>query len=94
MSVSLAGVSSMIFVDGENATVADPFAPVTSIVVPDTESIDPLTSSSPLTFTGAWDDATADVVLGAVDDELGELLSDEPQATADSAVIPTIASTE
>ena len=94
MSVSLAGVSSMIFVDGENATFADPCGPLTSIVVPDTESIDPLTSSSPLTFAGAWDDATADVVLGAADDALGELLLDEPQATADNAAIPTIASTE
>jgi hypothetical protein len=84
----------MIFVDGENATVADPFGPVTSIVVPDTESMDPLTSSSPLTLTGAWDAAAADVVFDADDVSLGELLLDESQATADSAVIPTIASTE
>jgi hypothetical protein len=84
----------MIFVDAENATFADPFAPLTSIVVPDTESIDPLTSSSPLTFAGAWDAAAADVMVDVVDVSLGELLLDEPQATADSAVIPTIAKTE
>jgi len=64
----------MIFVDGENTTDADPFGPLTSILVPDTESIDPLTSSSPLTFDGDGGEATAEVVLGAADDELGELL--------------------
>jgi len=88
----------MIFVDEENATDADPCGPLTWIVVPDTESIDPTTSSSPLTFNGGVDgaggDATADVVFGAVEDSLGELLLDEPQPTAASAVIPTIASTE
>ena len=98
MSIGLAGVSSMIFVDDENATDADPWGPLTLIVVPDTESIDPTTSSSPLTFDGVADgvggDATADVVFGAVEDSLGELLLDEPQPTAASAVIPTIASTE
>jgi len=98
MSVGLAGVSSMIFVDEENATDADPWGPLTSIVVPDTESIEPTTSSSPLTFNGVVDevggDATAEVVLVAVEDSLGELLLDEPQPTAASAVIPTIASTE
>ena len=94
MSVSLAGVSSMIFVDAENATLADPFAPLTSIVVPDTESIDPLTSSSPLTFAGAWDAVAADEEVDVDEVSLGGLLVDEPQATADSAVIPTIASTE
>jgi hypothetical protein len=80
----------MIFVDEENATDADPCGPLTSIVVPDTESIDPTTSSSPLTFNGVVDgaggDATADVVFGAVEDSLGELLLGE--------LIPTIASTE
>jgi hypothetical protein len=95
MSVSLAGVSSMIFVDDENATDADPCGPLTSIVVPDTESIDPTTSSSPLIFNGVVDgvvgDATADVDFGAVDDSLGELLLDEPQPAAASAVIPAIA---
>jgi hypothetical protein len=33
-------------------------------------------------------------VLGAADDELGELSSDALQATVDKAVNPTIASTE
>src|SRR5262245_28953657 len=98
MSVGLAGVSSMIFVAEENATDADPWGPLTLIVVPDTESIDPTTSSSPLTFDGVVDgaggDATAAVVFGAVGDSLGGLLLDEPQATTESAVIPTIASTE
>jgi len=88
----------MIFVDEENATDADPWGPLTSIVVSDTESIDPTTSSSPLTFDGVVDgaggDATADVVFGAVEGSLGGLLLDEPQPTAASAVIPTIASTE
>jgi len=88
----------MIFVDEENATDADPCGPLTWIVVPDTESIDPTTSSSPLTFNGVVDgaggDATADVVFGAVEDSLAELLLDEPQPTAASTVIPTIASTE
>jgi len=84
----------MIFVDGENATVADPVGPVTAIVVPDTDAMDPLTSSSPLTLAGAWDAAVADVAFGAVEESLGGLLLDEPHATAYSAAIPTIASTE
>jgi len=86
----------MIFVEDENATDAVPWGPLTSIVVPDTESMDPTTSSSPLIFNGVVDggrgDATADVVFGAVEDTLGELLLDEPQPTAASVVIPTIAS--
>ena len=62
---------------------------------PDTDAIDPLTSSSPLTFTGATDAAAAaDVVAGALDCALGEFMLDSPHATADSAVIPTIATTE
>jgi hypothetical protein len=87
----------MSLVDSENATDADPCGELTSIVVPVTDAIDPLTSSSPLTFTGASDagaDAAADVVVGVVGDSLGELLVDDPQATAANAVIPTIASTE
>ena len=95
MSAGLAGVNSMIFVDSDNDTDADPFGPLTSIVVPDTDAIDPLTSSSPLTFTGATDAAAAaDVVAGALDCALGEFMLDSPHATADSAVIPTIATTE
>ncbi|WP_319435848.1 hypothetical protein [Mycobacterium sp. RTGN5] len=83
----------MTFVDGVKDTDAVPFGPLTVIVVPDTESIDPITSSSPLTFDGGADEAAADdVVFDAVEVPLGELLLDEPHATADSAVTPTIAS--
>jgi hypothetical protein len=86
----------MIFVDGENATDADPFGPLTSIVVPDTDAIDPLTSSSPLTFTGASDvgAAAADAAGVVVGDLLGELVVDDPQATADNAVTPMVTSTD
>ena len=96
MSVDLAGVNSMIFVDAENATDADPFGELTSMVEPDTDAIDPLTSSSPLTFTGASDvgAAAADVAVGAAGDSPCELLVDAPQAPADNAVIPMTASTE
>ncbi|MGI9164565.1 MAG: hypothetical protein ACR2JI_16835 [Mycobacterium sp.] len=91
MPAIVAGVNSMTFVESENDTVADPFCPLTSIVVPDTDAIDPLTSSSPLIFTGAWDGSTAAVVVDAVEDALGDLVVAELQATADNAVIPIIA---
>jgi hypothetical protein len=83
----------MIFVDGVNDTDADPWRPLTVIVVPETESIDPITSSSPLTFDGATDEATVGDV-GAADDADDVVFGDEPHATADTAVTPTIASTE
>ncbi|MFN8043367.1 MAG: hypothetical protein U0S13_08485 [Mycobacterium sp.] len=89
MSVGFAGVNSMIFVEGENCTEAAPLGPLTSILLPDTDAIDPTTSSSPLIFSGVWD-ATADVVLGRGDDPPA-LVSAEPQATADSVVTPTTA---
>jgi len=53
MSVSFAGVNSMIFVSSVNDTDADPSGELTSIRIPDTDAIEPLTSSSPLIFSGA-----------------------------------------
>jgi hypothetical protein len=84
----------MIFVAGENDTVADPFGPLTSIIVPDTDAIEPATSSSPFTLTGATDVgcAAADDVTGVVGDSLGELLVVDPHATVANAVIPIIGS--
>jgi hypothetical protein len=89
----------MILVDSENATDADPCAELTSILIPDTEAIEPLNSSSPLIFTGASDAgaAAADVladVAEAVGDSVGELLVGDPQAAADKTVIPATARAE
>jgi hypothetical protein len=81
----------MIFVESVKDTDAEPSGEVTSIRIPDTEAIEPLTSSSPLIFSGAWEAAAADVVVDAADDALGSVLVAELHATADSAVIPTIA---
>jgi hypothetical protein len=92
MSESFTGVNSITLVDSDRATAAAPFGELTSTRVPDTDAIDPLTSSSPSIFTGAWEAAAADVVADAADDALGSVLVAEPHATADSEVIPTTAS--
>jgi hypothetical protein len=79
-----------------NATDADPCGELTSILMPDTDAIEPPTSSSPSALTGVSDAdaAAADVVVDADEAALDELFVDDPHATADSAVIPTSASTE
>jgi hypothetical protein len=90
----------MIFVESVKDTDAEPSGELTSIRIPDTEAIEPLTSSSPLIFSGAWEAAAADVVADAADDVADEAVGDtldsvfvaEPHATADNAVIPTSAS--
>ena len=86
----------MTFVAAEKETFAAPFGPLTWIVVPDTDAMDPATSSSPFTFTGVADvgDAAGVEVAGVVGDSPGELLVDGPQAMADDAVIPMSANTE
>jgi hypothetical protein len=84
----------MTFVDSANVTDAEPFGPLTSTLLPETESIDPATSSSPFTFAGAMDGAAADVVAAAVEEVPGAAVLDALQATADSAATPAIASTE
>jgi hypothetical protein len=88
----------MIFVDSVKATAAAPRGELTSTRVPDTEAIDPLTSSSPSMITGTWE-ASADVVGEAADDAADDTdeaadsgFVAEPHATADRAVIPTNAS--
>jgi hypothetical protein len=84
----------MTLVDSEKATDADPCGELTSTRVPDTDAIDPPTSSSPSTLTGVSDAgaAAADVVVGAVEDSVGGGFVDDPHATADSAVVATSAS--
>jgi hypothetical protein len=91
----------MILVDSVKATAAAPRGELTSTRVPDTEAIDPLTSSSPSMITGTWEASAADVVApaatddeadDAADDAVDSVLVAEPHATADRAVIPTIAS--
>jgi hypothetical protein len=84
----------MTFVDSVNVTDAEPFGPLTSTLLPETESIDPATSSSPFTFAGVMDGAAADVVAAAVEEAVGAAVLDAVQATADSAATPAIASTE
>jgi hypothetical protein len=92
---SVAGVNSMTLVDSEKATDAAPFGELTSILMPDTDAIEPPTSSSPSALTGVSDaGAATDVVVDADADSLDELLVEDPHATVDNAVIPTIASTE
>jgi hypothetical protein len=93
----------MILVDSVKATAAAPRGELTSTRVPDTEAIDPLTSSSPSMITGTWEASAADVVApAAADDAADDAVDDtdeaadsvfvaEPHATADSAVIPTSA---
>jgi hypothetical protein len=82
----------MSFVLSVKDTDAEPSGEVTSIFMSDTEAIEPLTSSSPLIFSGAREAAAADVVVDAADDALDSVLVAEPHATADRAVIPTMAS--
>jgi hypothetical protein len=84
----------MTFVDSANVTDAEPFGPLTSTLLPETESIDPATSSSPFTFAGVMDGAAADGVAAAVEEVLDAALLDAVQAIADSVAIPAIASTE
>lgn len=93
-SVSCAGESSEIFVDGENATAAAPLGWVRWIVVPDTDAISPATRSLPLADGAPDVDGAVDVDPFARVDvvgELGELVVDEPHAANDSTVIPTTA---
>jgi hypothetical protein len=82
----------MILVDSVKATAAAPRGELTSTRVPDTEAIDPLTSSSPSMITGTWEASGADVVADADDEVADSVFVAEPHATADSAVIPTNAS--
>jgi hypothetical protein len=85
----------MTLVDSEKATDAAPFGELTSILMPDTDAIDPPTSSSPSALTGVSDaGAATDVEVAADADSLDELFVDDAHATVDSAVIPTIANTE
>ncbi|MCE9516255.1 MAG: hypothetical protein K8R24_10060 [Mycobacterium sp.] len=77
-----------------NVTDAEPFGPLTSTLLPETESIDPATSSSPFTFAGVMDGAAADVVAAVVEEAVGATVLDALQPTADSAATPVIASTE
>jgi hypothetical protein len=93
MSVSLTGVNSRIFVDGENATVAGPLGCVTWIVVPDTDATCPNTRSLPLAGAVTEDDADGDGVPVALGEALDDPLLDEPHAATDSAVTPMTAST-
>jgi hypothetical protein len=95
MSDSFAGVNSHTLVDSDKATDAAPFGELTSILVPDTDAIDPPTSSLPSTLTGVSDaGAATDVEVAGDADSLDEVLVEDPHATVDNAVIPTIASTE
>jgi hypothetical protein len=86
----------MTLVESVNATDAAPCGELTSILMPDTEAIEPLTSSLPSIFSGAWEAAAGEVVADAADDVADEAADDavdsvlvvELHATADSAVIP------
>jgi hypothetical protein len=85
----------MTLVDSEKATDAAPCGELTSILMPDTDAIEPPTSSSPSALTGVSDaGAATDVEVAGDADSLDELFVDDPHATADSAVIPTSANTE
>jgi hypothetical protein len=84
----------MTLVDSEKATDAAPCGELTSILMPDTDAIEPPTSSSSSALTGVSDAgaAAADVVVGAVADSVGGGFVDDPHATTDRAVVATIAS--
>lgn len=76
----------MTLVDSEKATDAAPFGELTSILMPDTDAIEPPTSSSPSALTGVSDaGAATDVVVDADADSLDELLVEDPHATVDNA---------
>src|ERR1700744_2992756 len=64
-SVSWAGVTSVIFVDGVKSTVAFPACWVTWIASPDTEAIIPLTQALPLGAADGVDGDVAELVLPA-----------------------------
>jgi hypothetical protein len=81
-------VISETSVDGVKSTVAAPDRWVTWIVLPDTESISPLTQSLPFADADGDDDVGLEVVgLAAV----GFVLFDVPHAARDSAVAPVTA---
>jgi hypothetical protein len=88
-SVNAAEVNSLTLVDGVTSTVAGPFAPVSVIVVPDTEPTTPNERSLPSAAGAGLDegeDAAVDGVAEAL--EAVEDVPDEPQATSEKAARP------
>jgi hypothetical protein len=88
-SVSCAGVTSVIFVDGEKSTVAFPDCWVTWIASPATEAIIPLTQALPFAEAGGDEVAAELVGPGAVEGwAVFDVVWDAPHAATDRAVAP------